>query len=97
MGIDFSAPEGLGRLVTPAEKKKCGCGRRYGPHEWVALRLVGYCGAASGDARQVLEMRNCVCGSTLAVDVPVEALAQCVAKGRLARWFTTFVLVGETR
>lgn len=58
------------------ELKTCGCCERLWVvgDSWELLPLVGYCGAASGDAKQVLELRNCPCGSTLAMDVPRESM-----------------------
>lgn len=40
--------------------KRCGCGRVYTLAQWLELRLV----AANWER---LEMRDCVCGSTIAV------------------------------
>ena len=54
--------------------KTCGCGRAHDAAGWRALVVVGYCGASNGEASQRLELRQCPCGSTLAVDVPVESV-----------------------
>jgi hypothetical protein len=44
--------------------KRCSCGRKYTTlEEWDALNFVG----AMPDDNGALEMRNCVCGSTIAV------------------------------
>jgi hypothetical protein len=61
-------------LPVDAVVKTCRCGRAYDTEWWSLLPLVGYVGAASGDEKQVLEMRNCRgCGSTLALDMPRDA------------------------
>lgn len=57
-------------VVDLATVKRCSCGREYDRSWWDLLPLVGYVGAASGDESQVLELRQCGCGSTLALDVP---------------------------
>ena len=58
-------------LPVDAVVKVCGCcGRAYDAAHWPVLPLVGYVGAASGEETQVLELRNCACGSTLGLDVP---------------------------
>jgi CheY-like chemotaxis protein len=45
--------------------KQCGCGREYSRPQWVALRLCGRIHVpGTGIA---LELRNCVCGSSIAV------------------------------
>jgi CheY-like chemotaxis protein len=45
--------------------KQCGCGREYTRDEWVELRLCGRMHVpGSGIA---LELRNCICGSSIAV------------------------------
>jgi hypothetical protein len=47
-----------------AFNKKCSCGREYTTLEaWDALNFVG----TMADDAGALEMRNCVCGSTIAV------------------------------
>ena len=45
--------------------KVCGCGAVHGAPEWAALPLCG----RQDDGYDVLEMRNCPCGSTLAIVV----------------------------
>ncbi len=45
--------------------KRCGCGQTHTPEQWACLQLVGNV----GDAVETLEMRNCGCGSTLAIVV----------------------------
>ena len=44
--------------------KKCRCGQCWTAESWAALFFVGY---ADGGEDGELELRNCVCGSTLAV------------------------------
>lgn len=60
--------------------KTCACGRVYPPSLWRALPLVGYCAAGlDGDDTRGLELRNCLCGSTLAVEVTLPVTARAVA------------------
>lgn len=55
--------------------KTCGCcGRQYDRSWWDILPLVGYVGAASGEDSQVLELRNCKCESTLALEITREEM-----------------------
>ena len=51
--------------------KACGCcGKSHSEAEWRKLFLCGYTGALVGVSDTLaLEMRNCECGSTLAVEV----------------------------
>lgn len=53
-------------LVCTREPKACGCGARHDGTGWAGLPLVGW----NDDGVEVLELRNCPCGSTLAVEVP---------------------------
>jgi len=50
--------------------KTCGCGLTHGPHGWRSLRLVGYQPAGAGT---LLELRDCLCRSTLAIEVALVA------------------------
>lgn len=44
--------------------KACGCGRVYcGPESWKGMKLIG----VQADDFATLELRNCPCGTTLAV------------------------------
>lgn len=52
--------------MTPLKTCTC-CGRQHDAASWAALPLKGYVGVV---ARVTLELRNCTCGSTLAVEVP---------------------------
>ena len=45
--------------------KVCGCGLRYTLVEWGELKLVG----VQDDGVERAELRNCRCGSTIAVDI----------------------------
>jgi hypothetical protein len=46
--------------------KRCACGAQYSRAEWTKLALVGRLTAADNDR---LEIRNCVCGSSIAVEI----------------------------
>ncbi len=46
--------------------KSCACGQTYTGPRWKGLVFVGYMAGDGGD----LELRNCDCGSTLAVRAP---------------------------
>lgn len=55
--------------------KKCGCGRRFSRAQWDALTYVGRIDTpadAYGPAESC-ELRNCSCGSTIALDLPYTA------------------------
>lgn len=54
----------------------CGCGRAWYAGEWTALSLVGY--QDDGDGGR-LELRNCTCSSTLAVEVERDGLPWTLA------------------
>lgn len=68
-----AANEEIGRLrhrsmlvqlnVTP---KRCACGAVYDGHAWARLPLVGL----HVDDEESIELRNCRCGSTIAVELP---------------------------
>jgi len=49
-----------------AVKKRCACGRSYSEAEWETLPYVGV--QKIDDER--LEIRNCVCGSSITVRLP---------------------------
>lgn len=51
--------------------KVCACGRAYSPAEWCALPFVGI----MRDDVETLELRNCTCGSTLAIVTSSVAVA----------------------
>lgn len=59
---------------APPIAKTCGCGRSFTTQEWLALPLRGR-QLLVGDeehAEETFEFRNCVCGSTLAIEVESE-------------------------
>lgn len=57
-----------------SELKACSCGRDFTPEQWGDLELVGHQSQFTEDGEidqnVGLELRNCVCGSTLSVEVP---------------------------
>lgn len=56
-----------------SEPKRCGtCGKTYDDAQWTKLPLVGYqvIPPYDDDLGEVLEMRNCGCRSTLALQMP---------------------------
>ena len=58
------------------EPKVCStCGRKISDAEWSALKLVGYqvIPPFESDPGEVLELKNDICGSTLAVLMPFTA------------------------
>lgn len=60
----------LASLLAPPRVpafKVCGCGAVYDATSWRALPYVG---VQRLDDEPDLELRNCVCGSTIAVPVP---------------------------
>lgn len=48
---------------------RCACGRTYTHAEWSLLDLVGYQAEPEDEDDRPLELRNCPCGSTRAVEV----------------------------
>jgi hypothetical protein len=60
-----------------AEDKRCGCGRVHTPEAWQALRLAGCLDALDDDGvPYTLELRDCGCGSTIAIELPRHAPAE---------------------
>lgn len=57
--------------------KKCGCGHSYTLQGWRRLDLRGYMGD-SDYGMEMMELRNCACGSTLAVLVDDLCIASAV-------------------
>ena len=51
--------------LPPPPPKACSCGATYDYFDWAQLPLVGTMDDGAGGA---ILMRNCVCGSTLAVE-----------------------------
>lgn len=56
------------RLVRPVIVARCSCGRQYTEDQWRLLRYVGRCPDGAGGE---LELRNCICCSTQAIEVPL--------------------------
>ncbi|MDX6480338.1 MAG: hypothetical protein QOG85_848 [Gaiellaceae bacterium] len=54
------------RTFAPVEKR-CRCGARYDAAGWLALPYLGVQQLDAGEPR--LELRNCTCGSTLAIEL----------------------------
>lgn len=63
--------EDCGVVALPKPIKRCGCGREYSREDWDALRFVGY---QRPPGAKVLELRECHCHSTIAIDVTDEPL-----------------------
>ncbi len=51
--------------MTDATIKTCGCGRSYTLEQWRKLPWVG----EWKDEVETLELRNCVCKSTIAIEI----------------------------
>lgn len=64
--ISADNERGLCRPCDPEQDviKECGCGLRYTRAQWETLEYVG----KHPDPVEPLELRNCICGSTIAVD-----------------------------
>ncbi len=52
--------------------KRCACGNPYSRSQWQKLALVGY----QADEVETLELRDCTCGSTLAIAVVDSTVAR---------------------
>lgn len=54
--------------------KKCGCGNTFTQAQWKKLEHKGYLHTPADEVgpEELLELRNCPCHSTLAVEVPVD-------------------------
>jgi len=63
-----------GDVLVSAIVKRCACGLDYTAEEWSRLPLVGYYDDDALDAEHpqatTLELRNCMCHSTLTVEKP---------------------------
>lgn len=69
----------LPRPLPDQFPKGCGCGRKWLSHrEWCGSPLVGY---QDGDG-EVVEMRNCRCGSTRGINVDMKRCAAETARER---------------
>jgi hypothetical protein len=57
------------RVLAASAFKVCGCGRPYTRAGWDRLPFVG----VQDDGVERIELRNCVCGSTIAVALGMSA------------------------
>ena len=62
MNLAMSCPPTL----PPPPFKRCACGNQYTMAQWNMLRLVGH-QDYDEDGDNKLELRDCTCGSTIAV------------------------------
>lgn len=74
-------------MPTIVGMKRCACGVGHTAVSWRGLRLVGIWDLGDGERA---EMRNCVCGSTLCIELPSEGLV-----ADLARVFSAEAAVAE--
>lgn len=58
--------EQMADTVRAPASKQCGCGANHDPFAWSRLPFVG----VMADEEETIELRNCACGSTLAIEVP---------------------------
>lgn len=65
----------------PRPIKRCSCGKMYTHREWYSLPLCG----VGGDEVEKLELRNCSCGSTIAVIIGGDVFDTYVAALRGSR------------
>lgn len=64
----WPAPKGEANEATDFIIKRCRCGRAYTQAEWEKLSYIGI--QSSGDDETELELRDCHCESTLAIERP---------------------------
>lgn len=57
-------------LFIESWPKVCACGHAISEEEWETLRYIGIQSVPPSFGMPDLELRNCVCGSTIAVVVP---------------------------
>jgi hypothetical protein len=62
-------------MANTVMMKTCACGLCYSAEGWAALRYVG---AMSDGEDGEIELRDCACGSTLAIELPVDRAATLV-------------------
>lgn len=63
------------RVFEPVSpQKRCACGRQYDGDAWRALRLVGEIDNGR-NVNERLELRNCLCGSTVACELGRHAVS----------------------
>jgi hypothetical protein len=48
--------------------KKCGCGRKFTPSRWKTLKDLGTQVTQDETYNYYLELRNCLCGSTIGIE-----------------------------
>lgn len=62
-------------MTTAIAHHTCGCGQSYTFAEWKDLPIIGYLVTEDGDygLLQVVDMRNCACGSTRSALAPPPA------------------------
>lgn len=60
-------------IPAPPTIKTCACTREYTAAEWEALKLIGI--QDCGDGEEFAELRNCACGSTMAILLPTSQIA----------------------
>ncbi len=60
--------------TRPPPFKKCGCGQAHSASDWAALRFVGIqeIPASETEPAERLLLKDCICGSTLAVLLQAE-------------------------
>ena len=70
--VSVEVPAGPPRSSAPATAesiiKVCGCGRRYTAADW---RQLTFCGVIQPEDGAFAELRNCACGSSIAVRVRI--------------------------
>ena len=62
----FEPPARIWRILGGV--KRCSCGRAYDAEAWARLPLAGYTQNGRDAAGELLELRHCACGSTIAID-----------------------------
>lgn len=76
IGLDESAARLERERVRLHDLKHCACGNVHDAARWAKLPLVGVQPGIEaddfGDAVPPIELRNCPCGSTLAIELPSE-------------------------
>jgi hypothetical protein len=77
--VNFSHSDPFSLLET---MKHCACGRTISPDSWECLPLVGRTDNGRGIG-ELLELRNCACGSTLAM--PIGVHGPCTVRPRAQR------------
>ncbi len=49
--------------------KSCRCGRQFTAHDWLDIKPKGL--MDSGEDTSILDLRNCPCGSTIGLEIPL--------------------------